>query len=358
MSSLIVETILREVEGDVRFNVAADARTFDCKFIEPGLISYRDHEKGGIELLRRETIERAMPTCIGNPLTLHHVLVTSNNRMQEEHGIITSWYYNPNDGWFWVKGYVDTPSAQVKIKAGKKPSCGYIVRSFGPSGKHHDIRYDKELTEIVFNHLAIVDRPRFEDAEFRLNSKCISIHVSQPNNENHMNQVFTFLKKLVTRSNGADGKPTESTQVESHKVEGSTEVEIDGKRVPIHEVVEGFRKNSAAPVVAAPAADALQLAESDEVEVDGTKVPLKTLIEGYRKNAAAETPEQKAAREKTEAAARATAGESFVTLHNARLNAAPAEEKSAASTRSGSITDRILEGQKRYGSLVVVAGKN
>lgn len=356
MSQILVETILRLVDADVRFNLSSDSRTFDCKFIEPGLISYRDHEKGGIELLRRETIERAMPSCIGNPLTLRHVLVTASNRLQEEQGIITSWYYNPADGWFWVKGFVDTPSAQVKIKAGKKPSCGYVVKAFGPTGKHHDIRYDKELTEIVFNHLAIVDRPRFEEAEFRLNSKCISIHVSQPNNENHMNQVFTFLKKLVTRSNGADGAATESTTVESHKVEGTTEVEIDGKRVPIHEVVSAFRKNSAAP---AEVPQALQLAETDEIDVEGHgKVTLKSLIEGYRKNSAApvETPEQKAAREKDEAD-KTKALAPFVTLHNARNNAAAVETK-PANTNSGSITDRTKRGQEKYGSLVVTAGKN
>lgn len=362
MSAIMVETILREVEAEVRFNLSADSRTFDCKFIEPGLISYRDHEKGGIELLRRETIQRAMPSCIGNPLTLRHVLVTSTNRLQEEQGIITDWYYNPADGWFYVKGYADTPAAQVKIKAGKKPSCGYIVNSFGAGGKHHDIRYDKELTGITFNHLAIVDKPRFEDAEFRLNS----VHVSQPNK---MNQLIKLYKSVVARINGAGGAVTESTKVESHEVAGNTEIEIDGVRRPLHEIVEGFRKNSAAPAPAA-AGEALQLAETDEVEVEGHgKVKLVDLIAGFRKNSAAptpapvvaaapegETPEQKAEREAALRKNEAATGRPFITLHNARQNAASAPV--VRSNNSGSITDRVRAGQEKYGSIVVVTGKN
>lgn len=362
MSAIMVETILREVQAEVRFNLSSDSRTFDCKFIEAGLISYRDHEKGGIELLRRETIQKAMPTCIGNPLTIRHVLVTSTNRMEEEHGIITDWYFNPADGWFYVKGYADTPAAQVKIKAGKKPSCGYIVNSFGPGGKHHDIRYDKELTGITFNHLAIVDKPRFEDAEFRLNS----VHVSQTKN---MNQLIKLYKAVVARLNGADGKVTESTTVESHEVAGSTEIEIDGVRRPLHEVVAGFRKNSAAP--APVAAESLQLAESDEVEVEGHgKVKIVDLIAGFRKNSAAlvaapvvaavpegETPEQKATREAALRVNAAAADRPFITLHNARANAA-AVPSTSQSKHSGSIADRCLQGQQKYGSVVVVTGKN
>lgn len=360
MNAIMVETILREVDAEVRFNLSSDSRTFDCKFIEAGLISYRDHEKGGIELLRRETIQKAMPTCIGNPLTIRHVLVTSTNRLQEEHGIITDWYFNPADGWFYVKGYADTPSAQVKIKAGKKPSCGYIVNSFGPGGKHHDIRYDKELTGITFNHLAIVDKPRFEDAEFRLNS----VHVSQTKN---MNQLIKLYKAVVARLNGADGKVTESTTVESHEVAGNTEIEIDGVRRPLHEVVAGFRKNSAAP---APAGEALQLAETDEIEVEGHgKVKLADVIAGFRKNSAApapapiaaapegETPEQKATREAALRTNSAATERPFITLHNARANAA-ATPPTSQSKHSGSIADRVLIGQQKYGSVVVVSGKN
>jgi hypothetical protein len=353
MSSIIVETILREIEGDVRFNVAADARTFDCKFIEPGLISYRDHDKGGIELLRRETIERAMPSCVGNPVIVKHKIITSDNRLTYEQGIVTDWYFDPTDGWFHVKGYVDGADAKGRIRRGEKPSCGYIVKSFGPSGKYHDIRYDKEITGLVFNHLAVVEKPRYEDSVFRLNS----IHVSQPKNMN----VLKFLKKLVTRENGADGKPG-ATTVEAHEVPSTTEIEIDGKMVPLSAIAEGYRKNAAAP--AGEPAEALTVAADDEVEIDGAKIKVSDMIAGYRKNAASvpvETPEQKAQREKDAAATAAKKNEgntSFIKLHNARANAASADLPEKRATNSGTINDRILEGQKRYGSVIVVAGKN
>jgi hypothetical protein len=363
MTTLLrVETVVRVVEGDVRFNLASDARTFDCKFIEPGLISYRDHERGGIELLRRATIEAAMPSAVGNPVIVKHTLIDSDNRLMHEQGIVTDWYFDPSDGWFHVRGYVEGADAKGRIRRGEKPSCGYVVNSFGPGGKHHDIRYDKEITGLTFNHLAVVERPRFEDAAFRLNS----IHVSQPKTMN----VLKFLKKLVTRENGADGKPTETIKVVSHEVPSTTEVEIDGKRVPLSEVAAGFRANAAAATPAEP----LQVATDDSVEIDGKPVLVSDLIAGYRKNAAAETPEQKAAREKADADAAALrinaapivvppVAQPFITLHNARENAAAASVAATDAKRfnnSGTISDRCKAGQEKYGSVVVIAtaGKN
>lgn len=369
---LEVETVVRVVEGDMRFNFASDARSFDAKFIEPGLISYRDHEKGGIELLRRETIERNMWSCIGNPVIVKHKLVTAENRLMLEQGVISDWYFCPSDGWFHVKGVIEGEDAKGRIRRGEKPSCAYIVRSFGPGGKHHDIRYDKEITDLTFNHLAVVEKPRFEDSSFRLNS----VHVSQPKNMN----VIKFLKKLVTRENGADGKPTESTKVESHEVPSTTLIDVDGKMVPISEIAEGYRKNAAAPAPDAP----LQVAADDTMEIDGKPVPVSEVIAGYRKNAAAapaETPEQKAARDAAEAlrlnaapegetpeqkvvreaALRTNAAATvkpFFTLHNARENAAAAVVASPRSKTSGSISDRCKSGQERYGSVVVMPGKN
>lgn len=371
MNAAVVSLIIREVASEIRFNFAPDSRSFDCKFIEPGIVSYRDVKGGGIELLRKETIDRAIATAVGNALTVGHVIVTAENRMAVENGIVTDFYFDANDGWYHVKGYADTEEAKSRIRRGFKPSCGYIVKSFGPGGMYHGIRYDKEITEIEFNHLAIVDKPRYEDAVFRLNS----VSIVSPTNMN----VFKFLKKLVTRENGADGKATESTKVESHEVSGETEVVIDGKPVKLNSLVEAHRANSAP--------EALTVSGDDEVEIDGKPVKVSALVEGYRKNSAApvETPEQKAKREADEAAARTNAApaetpeqkakreadelaarnnaaaktgvESFFTLRNARENAAAAAPASTAKN-SGTISDRVRTGQEKYGSVVVVTGKN
>jgi hypothetical protein len=358
--------VLRERHLE-RFNIAADSKTFDCKFIEPGIISYRD-QGGGIELLKKETIDACIQTAIGNPVTIGHVWVTSENRMDVENGIIQEVCYNAEDGWFHVKGMVDTEQAKAEMRV-KRPSCGYAVTSFGPGGTYHGIRYDKEITGIQFNHLAIVDRPRYEEATFRLN------HAHNDNSENM--KIFKFLKKLVTRENGTDGKPVETVKTVSSEISGSTTVEIDGVEVRLNDLAETWMKQTKDAVVHKAESD-------DEVEIDGKNVRIHELVEAYRKarcneseaemakkkhenEAEAEAEKKKheneapkPAEEKRENAApgvpEVTAPapvvntpkdtNAFNALRSARENGQPAD--SGLSLNSGSLQDRLKRGKERY----------
>lgn len=318
-----------------RFNLAPDARSFDCKFIEPGIISYRD-QGGGIELLKKETIDRCIGTVIGNPVTNGHIMVNAANRMDVEEGIVQEWYYDATDGWYHVRGVAETDKAKTLMKV-KRPSCGYKVTSFGPGGVYHGIRYDAEITGIQFNHLAIVDKPRYEDSVFRLNTT-----VSNPDKMN----LFKLFKKLVTRENGADGKPVESTKVESIEVPGSTEVEVDGKMVKLNELGELWMKQTA---------EAVRANGEDEVEIDGKRVKMNELVDCYRKNATrvnaapvVVAPVAPVVEDKTEKKEEKKAGtESFFTLHAARENAA-ALPVASGEGNSGSLRDRVARGAKRY----------
>lgn len=344
MSTVITISDQRVREAD-RFNLAGDSRTFDCKFIEPGIISYKDHQGGDIELLRKETIDRCIHTAIGNPITIGHVWVTSDNRLQEEQGIITDVYYDPVDGWYHVRGKVDTPRAQKLMKV-KKPSCGYSVEKFGPAGTYHGIRYAKEIHDITFNHLAIVDNPRYEEAVFRLNS------VSNPTN---MNNVFKLLKRIVTRENGADGQAKETSKEESFDLPGNTEVTFTAQdkehKMRLNDLGEMWMKQTAAAVTS-------RVNENDEVEVDGKKVRIHELVAGYRANrcheaemeAAKKKHENEAAEAKKKADEEAEAAKrknenSFAQLHIARTAQSDAKP---TLTSADSMQDKLARGKSRY----------
>lgn len=342
MSTLTDTNVIRARDLE-RFNFAPDARTFDCKFIEPGIISYRD-QGGGIELLRKETIDRCILSAVGNPVTVGHIMVSAENRMDVEEGIVQEWYYDPVDGWYHVKGVAETDKAKTLMKV-KRPSCGYKVTSFGPGGVYHGIRYDAEITGIEFNHLAIVDKPRYEGATFRLNT-----NVSNPENMN----LFKLFKKLVTRENGADGKPVETTKVESIEVPCSTEVEVDGKMVRLNDLADVWMKQTAA---------AVRANGDDEVEIDGKRVKMNELVDCYRKNAGARVntapvetakpaatelakTEPKVEPETRENAAPDAGKNAFFTLHSARENAAA--PVTVGATNSGSLRDRVERAKGRY----------
>lgn len=357
MNTVIVEdtTVLRTRDLETRFNLAPDSRTFDCKFIEPGIISYRDQERGGIELLKKETLDRCMASVIGNPITDGHVLVNAENRMTVEEGIVQEYYYNSANGWYHVKGTADTKNAQAKMQV-KRPSCGYVVTGWGPGGMYHGIRYDKEITEIKFNHLAIVDKPRYEDATFRLNTS-----VSNPTNM----KLFKFLQKLVTRENGADGKPVEASKDITTEIPCETQVDIgDGQMVRLNDLADVWMKQTAAAAVSRANGD-------DEVEIEGKRVKMNELVDCYKKNAvrtnAATVILDKSIAPATATAAAAIAAAADVvaadvaakraastaahfTLHAARDNAAAVSDNPVASGEgnSDSLRDRVARGAKRY----------
>ena len=358
-----------------RFNLAPDGTKFKSRFIEPGLVSYRDTPGGGLELLRKETIDRCVSTAIGNPLTVGHVRVTAENRLDVENGVVMSVSYNVEDGWYYCEGTVETDQARRLIKEGQSPSCAYAVLSFGPGGTYHGIKFDREITDIVFQHLAIVEKPRYEGATFRLNAIL-----------NPSKTMFKFLKKLVTRSNGADGKVTEAVETHASEVSGDTVVEIDGQSV---------RLNDLASVWKTQKGQVFNAGADDEFEIDGSSVRFHALVDAYRKarcneaemakkaeaEAAAKSMKETPAQEKQEPPMVEKKETPAEEAKEHKMNAAPAEpapaapaapvvpaksvehfnqlqsarensyfEVSKTEQNSGSITDRVKAGQSRYGS--------
>lgn len=263
MSEVLEEpttTYLRIIDTD-RFNFSGETK-FKSKFIEPGIVSYRDMVNGGIELLRKETIDRCLDTAIGNPLTIGHVDVSKVDRHTVENGVVQSVSYNPEDGWYYCEGTVDTDAAKAKMRAGKRPSCAYEVTSFGPGGVYHGIRYEREITGLKFQHLAIVEKPRYEDAVFRLNS-----FVS-----NSTTNMFKLFQKLADRLNGVEAK-----QEKVQEIPGETLVDVDGKSVRLNDLMTVWKTQKG---------QVFEASADDEVEVDGKRVRMHELVNCYRSYAA------------------------------------------------------------------------
>jgi len=204
---------------------------------------------------------------------------------------------------------------------------------------YHGIRYDKEITGIKFNHLAIVDKPRYEDAIFRLNSL---------NNPKHMN-LFKLIYQALTRENDADGKPVEGKKTESLDLPGDTVLEIDGTPVHLNDLGKKWMDQTKAAVETAP-----EMTDATEVDVDGAKVKMNELKDAYRKcssqdeaeltrkNAADEA--KKKLDEEAEATRKNAAAVAFAQLHIAS-KAVPV----AANTQSSdSMSERLALGKKRY----------
>lgn len=342
-----------EAREECRFNYAPDAKTASVKFLTPGLVSYKDLPGGGVELLRKETIDEALTSLEGIPLTIDHVDLRQAAQEALSNGRVTAGRFNAEDGWYWCDTTVETKQASSGIRRGLTPSVGYEVLEWGPGGTYQNMRYDREIKKIRFNHMAIVPKPRYNDSVFRLNS------ITNP--DSTMNP-FKLIKKIVARVNGTD-----TTTEETSQVSGESTIEIDGKPVRLNELGKEWMATTKKVV------DGNACSGEDEIEIDGTRVKLNSLVEMYknsrknaddeekkkkeaeeeaaRKNALATEEQKKAeadklkADEALKARKNAEGKEAFFKLQQAPINGG---EKQTFASDSGSISQQVERGKKRY----------
>jgi hypothetical protein len=148
-------------------------RRFTSKFIEPGIIKYSD-DKGQpyVALVKKEAIDRFIGSIIGCPLIIKHHDVNKDTVEDLRCGIISEVTYNQADGWYYCSGIVWDEQAIKNIEEhGWSVSCTYVITDEGEGGIYHDIKYDTEFMNGDFEHLALVENPRYEEATIVLNSK-------------------------------------------------------------------------------------------------------------------------------------------------------------------------------------------
>ena len=253
------------------------------RFIVPGLISYRDR-KGGVDLVRKETIDLCLNSMLGAVLTIKHPakdVILSRNWTDVSHGKVDKVEWDPVSGFYVAEGTVETDAARERINAGDGISCGFSVLERTGPGTWGQIPYTQEDTRIEFHHLALVEKPRIEEADIRLNAK-----------QNAMNLIKWITKKVV------GDKPTE----EAKELPASTKISLgDGQSATLEEMLTHERLNAVHEVT-----------PEDFVEHEGMRYNAMDLIRHYREHCNStrvrmnsvtgkpETPEEKATREQQE----------------------------------------------------------
>lgn len=321
-----------------RINIGPSGKRFRSNFIEPGLISYRD-VGGDVELLRAETIREALNSMIDSPLTIKHPK-RPWTREQVANGNIDN--VGEAGGWFFADGSVDTDAARQRINAGDGVSCGFdVIATDETPGTWHNIGYRRELTKIRFHHLAIVDRPRIEDADIRLNAKT-----------NALPPMFKF-KSLFTRKK-ADNTGDE-TVTQDVELPADATVTIDGKEV---------RLNELATAHAAKVTTDADKAKKDKDEADriarenAVKAITDDTVIDLGGGRTATVKELKASKVEADAAVlrenarleqeKKDGKQAFATLGAAREHAAA--QPALRNNSSGSLDEGILRGQLQFGN--------
>lgn len=224
---------------------------YSCKVIEPGIIAYNDI-KLGILLLKKETIDRIAPSIIGKPVVVRHQHVTPENQGGLAVGYVVGIHYNSSDAWFYVDflitddklEVVDREDGSVVFKDPKNGelldgvSCSYDVTNTSKGGVWHDIKFEAEILDGSFTHLAIVLNPRYEETN-RIVEKSAYMLVNG--------------KEAVSkREDGQETNSKEGSQMKIFKIfrkltNGKEEevedklVDVDGKEVPLSELVKTYQ---------------------------------------------------------------------------------------------------------------------
>lgn len=142
-------------------NAKEEPKVFYCKHIAPGVCAYEDETI----LIGEETLKEMDKTFAGKPIYVNHQQVNLENLQEEADGYVAESFYLPEDGCHWAKMIIVSDKGQEAIRKGWKVSNAYVPDEFGIGGEWHNIPYNREIMKGHYTHLALVDNPRYEEAE-------------------------------------------------------------------------------------------------------------------------------------------------------------------------------------------------
>ena len=188
----------------------------------PGLAQYDEPGKDPMRILVNESTIRNMgKTFAGCPVFVDHVEGVDDNLdnvKKEADGWVVESFFNEADGKNWVKFMVVSERGLEAIRRGFRLSNAYIPKAFGQGGIWNGIDYQKEVLEGEFEHLAIVQNPRYDESviytpeQFKAHNERKKVELESLKNSKGESKMKFFTKKKI--ENAID---LESTMVELPK---------------------------------------------------------------------------------------------------------------------------------------------
>ena len=345
-------------------------KSYKIRFIEPGLISYEDQEAGTV-LVEKSALDRMAASFKGCPVIFvpeHHDDSAPDTAFNFDDvganppsGIVSGSPYWGDDGWQWVDVLIWDEAAQEAISKGFNASCAYIVDEEGEGGERNGLAYNAEITNGHYIHMAIVPRPRYNEAMILANSK-----------GGHSVAINIFRKKENAAPVAApippkkpEAAPVAPAMVKNEADPGTVVMLPSGGQATLAELIAAYK---ATPGAQEP------LDMDDMVDVDGQQVQVSELVAAFEsgKGAGAETPAAPEVAENAEAPTDApaepvvdTAKQGSVRTNSAPVrrvnqalrNAAAKPGESAGEDHPETRTERLDRGASRYSKAVPQGGK-
>lgn len=140
-------------------------KTYYARHIKEGLVHYLEKGKDTLYLVKNDALEKMNKSFKGRPVYVRHVDSVNMDKLREEaDGYVVRSFYNEFDGAWWTEMLVVSDEGHEAIKKGWAVSNCYSPTEYGNGGVYHDIDYQKEVKNGVYEHLAIVPNPRYEES--------------------------------------------------------------------------------------------------------------------------------------------------------------------------------------------------
>lgn len=140
-------------------------KKYYARHIKEGLVHYLENGNDVLYLVKNEALQKMNKSFEGCPVYVRHVdEVDMENLRETADGYVIKSFYNEFDGAWWTEMLIVSDEGHEAIKKGWAVSNCYSPTEYGAAGTYHDIDYQKEVMNGVYEHLAIVPNPRYEEA--------------------------------------------------------------------------------------------------------------------------------------------------------------------------------------------------
>ena len=331
----------------------AKPKSYKAFYITPGLADYTAEGIGTV-LVGKEALDKIAPTYVGKPVVnLEHtdkepeeLFELSKNSKPEDFadGIIAATGFDKETGWHWMDFLVWDQDTQENIdEHGYSVSCAYdVTETNDDGGSYNNIPYAEEVLNGEGLHLAIVPNPRYERAYVIQNSK----------NPEEDTLKIVFKKKKVQN---AEPEKKEEEEVVENASEGYVE-NAAGEQVPIEELANMYREKMAKKN------SGKKYNADDEVEVDGKKMKVSELMAAIEEDDEVvenAEPAQDDDAEKVVDEAKQMSNSKTKKNDNFKKvkNAAGKGEEEFKPQNLNTVSERLDRGKARYGTSVAQGGK-
>lgn len=331
-----------------------EPKRYRALHITPGLVDYTDGDRRETVLIKKPALDSMNRSFLGKPVfNFTHKVVDIKNAFDftaeesEEHavGVISDVGYDVESGYYWVDMMIWDEETQNNIENGYGVSNAYVPE-VGQGGVYNNVPYDEEVIGGEYDHMAIVEDPRYGDSRIFENSK------------RGKNMFRIFRKKVLEgmKKNMEDPPPKEKEKDEMELNADSVLVGEDGEEYPLAEMLEAWKNSNMEDEEEKPT-----LNMEDEIDVDGKKVTMKELYDNFNAKKNAEPPTDQPMEDVVDENLKKNSSdgddkkekpnEGFMKLKvNANKGSEP--EKIKVNTQK----TRLLRGKSRYGSAVSVEG--